>query len=103
MSEATTSAGRFATDTEATASSYGEFDVLSSGTRGVVPRAHPQPHRRQGSSSVSRAVYDHIRAMRTLGRTTVNSADIAKALGLSRRDVEAAIVQLSERGVKVIG
>lgn len=52
------------------------------------------------ASAVERAVYAHIQAMRSLGRTSINTADIAKALSLSRAQVERAAANLRERGVK---
>jgi hypothetical protein len=46
------------------------------------------------------AVYGYMRAMRALGQTTVNTADIGKALGLPLRDVERAVIALRSKGVK---
>ena len=54
-------------------------------------------------TKVEGAVYAYIRAVRALGRTRTNTADIALALGLSRKTVERTIVRLNEKGVKVAG
>jgi hypothetical protein len=50
---------------------------------------------------IANAIYWHIRAIRAMGRETVNTIEIAKALGLSHADVEFAISALEEKGVKV--
>ena len=52
---------------------------------------------------IEAAVYAHIRAMRALGHTHVNSLAIARALSLPISDVEVAMRQLSDKGVRVIG
>jgi hypothetical protein len=52
------------------------------------------------SSAIRNAVYQHIRAMRSLGRTTANTAEIAKALGVSVHAVEVAAAELRGRGVR---
>lgn len=54
------------------------------------------------ATSIERAVYAHIRAIRTLGRTSVNTAEIAKALSLSISQVERAVAGLKDKGVKVV-
>ena len=52
---------------------------------------------------IEAAVYAHIRAMRALGHTQVNSLAVARALSLPISDVEVAMRQLSDKGVRVIG
>ncbi len=52
---------------------------------------------------IEAAVYAYIRAMRTLGHTHVDSSAVAQALSLSVTDVEAAMRNLSDKGVRVIG
>lgn len=47
------------------------------------------------------AVLAHIKALRKLGYTRVNTRDIAEALGMSRPLVEQAVTQLKGEGVKV--
>jgi hypothetical protein len=49
------------------------------------------------------AVYLHIRAIRTMGRTSINTAEIADALAVSLDDVQRAISALKDKGVKVAG
>lgn len=53
------------------------------------------------SKAVREAVLGHIKALRRLGNTRVNTRDIAIALGLSRSIVEQAVAQLGDEGVKV--
>jgi hypothetical protein len=48
------------------------------------------------------AVYMHIRAIRTLGRTTINTTEIASALEVSLSDVESTLRSLEKKGVKVL-
>ena len=54
-------------------------------TKPVVPR------KAAISKPIVNAVYAHIRAVRTLGRNTINTADIALALDLSESDVMRAV------------
>lgn len=51
-------------------------------------------------ASVEAAVFAHIKALRALGRTTVNTGEIARALALPLRDVEAAAARLRSKGVR---
>ena len=53
-----------------------------------------------GDDSLESAVYAHIQALRGLGKTETNTADIARALGLRILEVERAINKLKD--VKVI-
>ena len=48
------------------------------------------------------AVYAHIQALRGLGKTKTNTAEIARALGLSVLEVERVIGRLIEKDVRVI-
>ena len=52
--------------------------------------------------AVESAVYAHIRAVRALGRTTINSAEIAEALSLPLEKVHKAITALKGKGVKAL-
>ena len=52
--------------------------------------------------AIESAVYAHIRAVRALGRTTINSAEIAEALSLPLEKVHQAITALKGKGVKVL-
>lgn len=50
---------------------------------------------------LANAIYWHIQAIRAVGRERVNTAEIARALGVSLADVEKAIAGLKKKGVKV--
>ena len=50
---------------------------------------------------LEKAVYAHIRAIRTLGRTSVNTAEIAAALSIPVIDVDRAVANLRDKGVKL--
>lgn len=65
----------------------------------------PQHRLRKGPvpKLVVNAVYAHLRAMRSLGRVSVNTADIATSLGLSQSEVKEAVRLLKDKGVKVQG
>ncbi len=54
------------------------------------------------SESVQNAVYAHIRAIRALGRTQINTAEVADALLLSVAEVNRAISSLEKKGVRVL-
>ena len=62
------------------------------------------PNTRKVSESqnkkIESAVYSHIKALRALGRTNVNSLEIAEALGLSIQAVHRVIDQLKKKGVR---
>lgn len=53
------------------------------------------------SATLVKAVYGHIQAVRTLGRTTINTVDIARALGVSPAMVKGTLSQLKNKGVKI--
>lgn len=57
----------------------------------------------QDAHKIEDAVYAHIQAMRALGRTRVNTAQIARALGLKTQVVDRAVSGLESKGVRVIG
>ena len=59
--------------------------------------------RRSVPKKVENAVYGYIRAVRALGHTYVNSLEVARALSLPVTDVEAAMQNLSDKGVRVSG
>ncbi len=65
----------------------------------------PRPRVRHSSRSgerVQNAVYAHIRAIRALGRTQINTAEVADALLLSVAEVNRAISSLEKKGVRVL-
>ena len=51
--------------------------------------------------NVEKAVYAHIRAVRALGRDTVNTLEISKALSVSLALVERAVAKLQSKGIRV--
>lgn len=55
----------------------------------------------KGRAEVEKAVFAHIRAVRTLGHKTVNTRDVARALSLPTEMVEKVVAGLSKKGVKV--
>lgn len=55
------------------------------------------------SKAIRAAVLGHIKALRALGKTRVNTRDIATALDLPRAVVEQAVLQLGDEGVKISG
>lgn len=58
--------------------------------------AHPQ-----GIKNIEGAVYGYITAVRALGRVSINTAEIAKALKLPLTDVDKAAKRLTRKGVKI--
>lgn len=52
--------------------------------------------------AVENAVYAHIRALRAIGKTTVNTAKIADSLDIPRSYVDAAVRNLTSRRVRII-
>ena len=48
------------------------------------------------------AVYAHIRALRALGRTHINTVEIAQALNLPLKAVEQIVGKLTRKGVKIV-
>lgn len=56
---------------------------------------------RADARNVESAVFAHIQALRALGKTKVNTADIAKALGLRTDLVDRTVSELRNKGVKL--
>lgn len=54
------------------------------------------------TKSTVNAVYGYIRAIRALGRTEINTVEIAHALSLPVSEVNHAISLLKEKGVKEV-
>ena len=78
----------------------GTTSSTSAATVIVTPSAGPALPRED--KKIENAIYAHIRALRALGRTQINSAEIAEALGLNLNTVHRAIRSLTKRGVKVL-
>ena len=62
---------------------------------------HSSRSRHKVSKNTPAAVYAYIRALRSVGRTTVSVDEIAEALTLSAATVYAALRALRNRGVKL--
>jgi len=78
--------------------------AVSTSTDSVFPVVGNVPVRVKAapvSKSVVSAVYSHIRAVRALGRESINTADIARALSLRVSDVDRAVKMLDAKGVKI--
>lgn len=89
--EMPTSAGRpFSFGFTTSASPFGS----SYPVKDAAPRSH------SNRKPLEDAVYGYIRAVRALGRTSVNTTEIASALGLPLGAVESALSALRDRGVK---
>lgn len=56
---------------------------------------------KNSAPNVEKAIFAHIRAMRTLGHKTVNTRDVARALDLPLAMVDGAIAGLNAKGVRV--
>ena len=54
----------------------------------------------KSAAEVQKAVYAHIQALRALGRTNVNTVEVARALSLPLTLVDAAVESLKTKGVK---
>jgi hypothetical protein len=76
-------------------------DTTSTSTAPEFPKVRRVPARRV-SKSVDGAVFSYIKAVRALGRTRINTADIAVALRLPMREVDRAVGRLAGKGVKII-
>ena len=70
---------------------------------GPVQRTRVRGQRTSIADNVESAVFTYIQAVRALGRTRINTADIAMALDLPTKTVERAVANLKDKGVKVIG
>lgn len=87
------------TSAESTFGSLADYETVSDGQLlafQVKRRRRPAAP----SHKVIDAVFGHIQAMRALGHTSLNTADIAKALSLPQSQVDHAVRQLSTKGVK---
>jgi len=84
-------------------STSGSFDNRETVTDASIPSLTVEQlkqHAARKSASVASAVYGHIRALRALGRTEVNTVEIADALSLPLDEVHSAITALKRKGTK---
>ena len=56
----------------------------------------------RGSKNIQNATYAYIRAIRALGRTEINTSEIAEALSLPVLEVNRAVSSLKKKGVKLL-
>jgi hypothetical protein len=77
----------------------------SSDPSGQFTMGHPYAAKKvavaRTDKGTENAVYAHIRAVRALGRTQINTDEIAKALGLSVGEVNSTLASLKKKGVKL--
>lgn len=66
-----------------------------------TPRSHVRRPIR-ASKRVQNAVYAYIRAIRALGRTKINTSEIADSLSISTAEVNRAISALKKNGVRAL-
>jgi hypothetical protein len=85
--------GTIKIDSASTATSVGMTTLSSAG---VVTESRPH-----SDEVVESAVYAHLQALRALGQTRVNTADVAKALGIPQSLVDRTLESLLKKGVKV--
>ncbi len=82
-----------------------QVSILLSGTSSsdsqfVRDTGYRRPIR--SSMDIEGAVYAFIQAVRALGQTSVNSVVISRALSLPLSEVEQAIQELRDKGVRII-
>lgn len=81
---------------------FARFESIAA-TPGTIKASPGHRHSRAAvPDDIKSAVYSHIQAIRSLGRTKTNTAEIADALDLDRKLVEAAVHSLREAGVRRI-
>jgi len=83
------------TTSTSTSTTSGTVTTMITGA-GIAPTSRT-------TKNVENAVYSHIRAVRALGRTTINSVEIAEALNLPLSEVQRALENLGNKGVKIAG
>jgi hypothetical protein len=93
---ASTGTGEILNPSTGTTSAGGFFISQSSSKVTTTTRAQP-------TRDVERAVYAYIQAVRALGKTKVETEEIARALGLGLSEVERTVKALRSRGVKPVG
>jgi hypothetical protein len=92
-----------ATETVSTVGKW-QFGRSHANTHSVVyvSTGNPDPQVQDGTQgrAVREAVFAYIKALRALGKTRVNTREIADALDLPRTLVEQAVTRLRDEGVK---
>jgi len=85
-------------------SSAGRFErTITDASADQISAAHfTLASKRPKKGDIEKAIYAHIRAVRALGKKTINTAEIAEALTLSLDEVHSALVSLRNKGVKTL-
>ena len=92
MTSSSSTSNKLFLSTESATKYYFDVDVQASG--------HKQTLNALTRKKVQNAVYGYIRAVRALGKTEINTVQIAKALSLSPEDVKRAVTTLKKKGVR---
>lgn len=71
--------------------------LIDSPKSNLIIRSKP----RRSVQAVDNAVYSHIRAIRALGRKTLNTSDIADALSLPTNEINQSIERLKKKGIRL--
>ena len=71
----------------------------ATGTSGYI-EASPSPEPPVSKNKLRLAILAHIRAIRTLGRTEINTQEIADALSISVQEVNDVLEALKKHGVR---
>jgi hypothetical protein len=101
-SNTTSTADSYFVDKGSTSGPYNDRETITDvSTRRVTVDTLIKSAARKGVS-IENAVYGHIRALRALGRTKVNTAEIAQALSLPLEEVHSIVGILKKKGVKVL-
>lgn len=66
----------------------------------IASPTSPKSVQRVNNKNIIDAVYGHLQAIRALGRTKASISEIAKSLNLPYNQVESALADLYQRGVK---
>ena len=79
----------------------GEFatSAAASGTTGAI-MASPSLEPPTSKKNLKNAILAHIKAIRTLGRTEINTQEIADALSISVQEVNDVLEALKKHGVR---
>jgi Mn-dependent DtxR family transcriptional regulator len=67
----------------------------------MMPRSIDARSQTAANEQLEKAVYSHLQAVRALGRVTANTADIARALGVTTIAVDNTLAALAKKGVKI--
>ena len=89
------------TSAESTFGTLPDYTVVSEDGVVAYRQVRQDAHAVKVPQQVEKAVFAHIKAMRTLGHKALNTADVAAALSLPRSVVDRVVLGLRSKGVKV--